>query len=59
MTDEFNQWESAPCDWDGESWCAVDGCDQPGTHALLTGMADGMPVYEVVCCRHAVQEPTS
>lgn len=42
-----------PTDWDTESYCTVHGCPNPATHHLWTGLADGLPVTEMVCCHHA------
>lgn len=44
---------SAPGDWDGESYCIIDGCHEPATHERLVGMAGDAEVVELVCCEHA------
>lgn len=46
---------SAPCDWDQESYCCVDGCDRAASHQRLTGMLDALPVVEMQCCWHAAE----
>lgn len=43
------------CDWDRESYCVVDGCRAPATHSRLDSMIDEIPVYEWICCLHAIQ----
>ena len=43
------------CDWDQESYCVTFGCHWPATHQQLTGLVDGTPVYELVCCEHAIE----
>lgn len=45
-----------PCDWDLESFCVVEGCRNPATHARLVGMADEESVVELVCCGHAQEK---
>lgn len=40
-------------DWDGESYCTADRCRRPAAHRQLSGMVDDIPVYDLVCCRHA------
>ena len=47
---------AAPCDWDGESYCTVDGCTNPATHSSVDGITDDeVEVAELVCCLHAVR----
>lgn len=46
-----------PTDWDTESYCTIDGCTHPATHRVWTGLADGIPVTEMVCCHHANTNP--
>jgi len=44
----------APEDWDQESYCWADGCEEPATHSKLVGVTDdGTPIYELVCCAHS------
>lgn len=43
-----------PCDWDQQSYCTTDGCHRPATHRSLTGLVADTPVYELVCCQHAI-----
>lgn len=55
IREEMEAEREAPCDWDHESYCCVDGCHNPATHELLDGMIDDHPLYEMVCCRHAAK----
>lgn len=42
------------CDWDHESFCAYEHCDQPATHSYAYALTDdGTPVVELLCCYHA------
>lgn len=48
---------TGPVDWDGESYCtATDYCQNPACHRVLTGMVEEHPMYEMVCCYHALME---
>ena len=40
-------------DWDGESYCTIEGCGNEACHSVLTGMVGDIPLYELVCCVHA------
>ena len=46
--------------WDGESYC-VNRCGRPATHRALSGMVDGVPLYELVCrvCDSEATVPSS
>lgn len=45
---------TGPVDWDQESYC-IEGCGNPATHRRLVGMVDDVPLYEMICCEHAVE----
>lgn len=41
----------APQDWDGESYCWNDGCQNPATHHRIHGMdEEGNETFTMECC---------
>lgn len=47
MSDVFESDE-----WDGESYCVRDNCFEPARFQKPWGMADNMPIVEMVCGYH-------
>ncbi len=39
-------------DWDGETYCVIDGCPNQASHEQLIAMCDDSYVVEYVCCQH-------
>jgi len=45
----------APVDWDGESYC-TNACGNPATHRrILAISSEGEDIYDLVCCKCALE----